>query len=106
MSQLPEQVGKRLKEIRRSRGLSQETLAEKADISPRYLSRLEVGQQVASLETLHRLAKALNVQLPELFEFAHHHTPKELRDFLRTFIREADEEQLRLATRLVKAIQL
>jgi hypothetical protein len=46
------------------------------------------------------------LRLPELFEFAHHRTPKELRDFLRTFIREADEEQLRLATRLVKAIQL
>jgi transcriptional regulator with XRE-family HTH domain len=45
MKDLPGRLGARIKEIRKSRGLSQERLAEKAEISPRFLSRLEVGQQ-------------------------------------------------------------
>ena len=71
---------------------------------PRYLSRLEVGQQSASIETLTRLGKELNVELGELFDFGHHGTTTELRQIVRKLIQECDEQELRLAVRMLRAI--
>lgn len=104
MRDLARKLGARIKEVRRSRRLSQERLAEKAQISPRYLSRLEVGQQTPSLETLGRLADELGLELWELFDFGHHGRPKELRGLVHKMLRESDEAKLRLAVKVFRAI--
>ncbi len=64
------QVGERIKQLRlHSRGgkLTQETLAERADISVSFLSMIERGERSAHIETLEGLAEALGVSLEELF---------------------------------------
>jgi transcriptional regulator with XRE-family HTH domain len=104
MKDLGKKLGTRIKEVRKSRGLSQERLAEKVDISPRYLSRLEVGQQMPSIETLAGLAEALDVHLWELFTFGHDGTVKDLREAMRRLIQEGDEQQLRLAVKVFRAM--
>jgi|SRR5579884_661097 transcriptional regulator with XRE-family HTH domain len=103
MAGLSRKLGCRIKEIRRARGLTQERLAEQADLSPRYLSRLEVGQQSPSIEMLTRLARALNVEMWELFDFGHVGTMKELQETLSKLIRELDEEKLRLVVKVIRA---
>ncbi len=104
MQDLLRRLGGRIKEIRKVRGLTQEGLAEKATISPRYLSRLEVGHQSPSIETVAKLAEALEVELWELFDFGHHGTVKEVRESFRTLIQETDERKLRLAVKVLKAL--
>ena len=104
MKGLSEKIGERLKEIRKLRGFSQERLAEKVDISPRYLSRLEVGQKTPSIDTLARLAEALEVQVWELLDYRHEGTMKELRETMRKLIQEVDERQLRLAVKVFRAV--
>ncbi|HUB06810.1 MAG TPA: helix-turn-helix transcriptional regulator [Myxococcales bacterium] len=64
------QVGERIKQLRlHSRGgkLTQETLAERADISVSFLSMIERGERSAHIDTLASLADALGVSLDELF---------------------------------------
>lgn len=56
----------RLRQIRRRRKMTQETLAIKADVSRAYLSRLEMGRHDPPLSLLRRLAKALRVPAAEL----------------------------------------
>lgn len=97
-------LGARLKAIRKARGLTQESLAEKADLTPQYLSRLESGQQSPSLEAVARLAEALELEVWELFDFEHEGTIKDVRARLRRLIHEADEPQARLALRLFQAL--
>ena len=46
--------------------MSQEKLAEKADLNPKYVSEVERGRVNISLDALLRIAKALNVSLTEL----------------------------------------
>src|SRR6266536_4826037 len=58
--------GKRVSELRKAAGLTQEQLAEKADMSYDTITSIEHGQQFATLGNLHRLAKALRVQAMEL----------------------------------------
>jgi len=59
-------VGKRLREARTRRGLTQQGLAEQAGISSTFLSLLESGGRKGSLETYHRLAAALDIDFGDL----------------------------------------
>lgn len=58
--------GRRLRELRKARGLTQEALAEAADLSGNYISDLELGLKVPSLTILVRLSEALDIGTPEL----------------------------------------
>ena len=56
-----------LRENRRKKSLTQEKLAEIANISLRYLAMLELGKSFPSGEMLEKLAKALDIQAFQLF---------------------------------------
>jgi transcriptional regulator with XRE-family HTH domain len=58
--------GRRLRELRKARGLTQEALAEAADLSGNYISDLELGLKVPSLTILVRLSDALDIGTPDL----------------------------------------
>lgn len=60
--------GKRVAEIRRQRGLTQEQLAELADITTLSLSYIEQGRRWPRLVTLHKLANCLKVPINELLK--------------------------------------
>ena len=64
-------LGKRIKEIRKNVGLTQEKLAELIDIETTTLSGIESGRHYPSLPTLEKIAKNLNVSLMNLFDFDH-----------------------------------
>ena len=57
-----------LRENRRKKGLTQEKLAEMADISLRYLAMLELGKSFPSGEVLEKLSQALDIQTYQLFD--------------------------------------
>lgn len=57
----------RLREWRRHRGLTQEQLAGRVDLTAASISRLENGKQNYIQETLEALASALNIDVPDLF---------------------------------------
>ena len=59
-------VGHVVRRYRDQAGLSQEKLAEKADLSAVFISQVERGVGNASLDTLHRIARALGVRLRDL----------------------------------------
>lgn len=57
-----ENLGKRIREERIKQGLTQEQLAEKADISLNFMSLIENGKNM-SVQTLVNLSNALNVSI-------------------------------------------
>lgn len=61
------EFGRRVRELRQARGISQERLAEIAEMHRTYVSSLERGQRNVSLENIHALADALGVAVRELF---------------------------------------
>lgn len=97
-------IGERIQELRKSLKLSQEQIAEKADISPNYLSRIECGKENPTLDMLIKLSKALGVEMWEMFDFGHEVGIKELKDTLTKFMKEADEEKLKAAVKLLRAV--
>jgi len=69
MSELRAQFGRRLRQLRRQKDLTQEQLAEAAGISVDMLSNIERGVNAPSFETLEKLSRVLEVQVMRLFEF-------------------------------------
>lgn len=67
---MPINFGSRLKQCRKLAGLTQEALAEQAGVCAKYIGELERGRKNPSLEILHRLASALNIELSELLSFS------------------------------------
>ncbi len=64
---LRERVAQNIQDLRRSRGLSQEDLAHRADVSRGYMGKIENARFAASLDLIERIARALNVDPVELF---------------------------------------
>jgi len=62
------EFGHRLRRLRRAQGLTQEQLAEAADLNPRTVQKIEAGQIDILLTTLLRLQAALGCPPGELFE--------------------------------------
>jgi transcriptional regulator with XRE-family HTH domain len=67
-SQLPPDpaLAAALRRLREDRGLSQESVARRADLSYTTLSKIELAQSVPSWASVRALARALNVKLKEL----------------------------------------
>ena len=55
----------KIKAIRKSKGFTQEDLAELINIDAKHLSRIENGKSFPSLSTLKRLLEALNLSITE-----------------------------------------
>jgi transcriptional regulator with XRE-family HTH domain len=60
-------VGLNVQRLRRSKDLSQEELAHRADIHQTYLSGVESGKRNPSVGVLERLARGLGVDIEEFF---------------------------------------
>lgn len=61
--------GKNLKALRNDAKLSQEDLANDCDISISQIGRIERGEINTTISTLFVLAKALNIEVRDLFDF-------------------------------------
>lgn len=62
---------KKIKEIRLQKGLAQEELSEKVNISQRALSGIETGMNFLTAETLDKIVSVLNIKYDELFFVEH-----------------------------------
>ena len=62
-----------LSELREQARLTQEELAERAEVSARFISFLETGRRQPSLSTLHALSKGLRISMQELIARLEHH---------------------------------
>lgn len=60
--------GRRVRELRLARGLSQEELAERSSLHRTYVSGVERGLRNVGLDNIHALARALAVPTSAMFE--------------------------------------
>ena len=62
-------LGKRIAALRRRKKLSQEDFAEKSGYSVEFVSLVERGVNAPSVAGLEKIAKALGVEIKDLFDF-------------------------------------
>lgn len=64
-------LGKRLRELRKRKGINQEKLAEYINVEPATISNIENGKNYPSMINLENIIKVLNVSFIEVFDFEH-----------------------------------
>ena len=68
MSDIAKVLGQRIRNYRTNKGLSQEKLAELSGCHPTYIGQIERGEKNATIESIEKIAAALNISLSKLFE--------------------------------------
>ena len=66
---LSQSFGNKIREIRKSQGISQEGLAGLADLDRTYIGGIERGIRNPSLRNIGKIAKTLKVRVKDLFDF-------------------------------------
>jgi transcriptional regulator with XRE-family HTH domain len=67
-------LGKRIRELRKQKGLSQEELGWKSDLHFTYIGAVERGEKNCSIITLEKIAKGLEININDLFDKPFHET--------------------------------
>jgi transcriptional regulator with XRE-family HTH domain len=99
-----ELLGARIREIRKSRQLSQERLAEKVGVEPKQISRIEGGKSSPSMDTLESIARELHVEMKELLDFEHLQDEVLIEDQVIQLLKMMDDNTKRLAVRLLRTL--
>ena len=66
-TEFTKRLAKRLKDLRRAKGVSQEQLAHEAELYRTYINHLETGRYSPSTYVIYKIAKALGVNISNLF---------------------------------------
>lgn len=69
-------LGNRIRELRKNKGVSQLELAYDMDMSMNTISGIELGKISPKIDTLKKIAQKLNIDIAELFDFSEH-SPKD-----------------------------
>lgn len=97
-------IGIRIGELRKQKGMTQEKLAEKMGVSPKYLSSIERGKENPTLATIINLAQSTGVEIADLFTFIEVEDPSKRKSLITSLLKEADEGQIKIALKILKVI--
>lgn len=87
--------GKRLKEIRKQKKVTQFQLAELANIDEKHVSNIERGGNFPRAELLEKFAEILGVEVYEFFQVDHFKTKQELIDSIIQKLNNSTEKEIR-----------
>ena len=63
------ELGKKIRELRKKKELTQEELAYKSELDYSYINQIENGKRNPSVEAVEKIAKALGVKVQDLLSF-------------------------------------
>ena len=95
-------LGRRVRQIRTSKGLSQEKVAEQSGISSKYMSDLERGLANVSIQVLERVAGQLGTSTIDLLDNEHEAERELLVKEITDFLGAASDDKVRLVYRIMK----
>ena len=94
-----EEVGKRISDLRKSYGYTQEKLAEMAEISIQFLVQIEHGKKTMKVGTLRRLSAALSVSSDYIINGSEAYSENAE---INALLSKLSEENIEQATKLLK----
>lgn len=104
MSNLRKLLGRRIKELRTEKNIKQHELAEILNIEARSVSRLELGYHFPKEENLEKIARTLDVEVKDLFNFSHLKSDEGLKKDLKLSIEKLSGEKLKTAYKMINSL--
>ncbi|MFR1672473.1 MAG: helix-turn-helix domain-containing protein [Candidatus Gastranaerophilaceae bacterium] len=96
-------LGKRIKQIRKSLGYTQEKLSELIDIETSSLSGIESGRFFPSLHVLNKMSEVLDIELIEFFRFETVNIPKNIDEQITNMINKQSSERKEIIYKILKS---
>ena len=105
MTILSKLLGWRIKDLRKRNKLTQSALAEIIGMETTNLCKLENGGQMPKEENIEKLAKALQVDIKDLFDFGYLKSTDDLQKELINIIEKSERKELELCYKIIMAIR-
>lgn len=96
--------GKRLKELRKKKGFTQEQLAEKINLFPKQIGNIETGNCFTTIVNLKKIADVLDVEISDLFDFDYLEDREFLEEKIINLVKSSSNDELRSIYRMMKFI--
>lgn len=106
MSTLKAKFGKRVRELRKSKGFTQEQIAELINIEPPNFSKLECGMHFPQPDKIEKIAKILGVNIQDLFDFEHFQKKDDLINYISNSLEDFDLKTLELIYKFIYNLKL
>lgn len=103
---IQEKLGKRIQQLRKIKGYSQEAFAEKIDIATTTLSSIETGNAFMTSQTLEKILEILDITPNELFTFPEQMTNDDMYSYILKkleFVKN-DKERLKIFYNFAKSL--
>lgn len=97
-------IGKRIKDMRKERGITQETICNKLNISLYHYSKIENGKVSASLETLVEIANYFDIEIETLLTGCSALHKSYLEEELESIFNKCNNHQKRMIIEIAKVI--
>lgn len=94
--------GRKIKEYRKKKNLTQAQLAELANVDDKHISCIESGKNFPSPDLIERLATSLSVEPKDLFEFYYLQNAADLKSDITAMLDKLNEEELSLAHKYIR----
>ena len=97
-------IGKRIKELRKNRGYTQDKFSELLGIDPKHLSRIECGKTQPSLNLIKKISSILKIQISLLFATDFTEGKETLLVKINNILQNSDEKLIRIFYKILICI--
>ena len=98
-------LGRRIHTLRNIKGLTQQELGHQADVDYKFIGEIERGNMNPSFKVLMKIAKTLNVDVPEILRFEQEILdPKELENRIKSILKDLSVEKLQNVLMLLRIL--
>jgi transcriptional regulator with XRE-family HTH domain len=98
-------LGRRIRTLRNAKELTQQELGHNADVDYKFVGEIERGNMNPSFKVLMKIAKALDVDVPEILRFEQEILdPKELENRIKSILKDLSVEKLQNVLMLLRIL--
>lgn len=98
--------GRKIKEYRKKKNLTQAQLAELVNVDDKHISCIESGKNFPSADLIERLAVSLEVEPKDLFEFYYLQDTKDLKLDINNMLEKLNQDELALTHKYIRTFLL
>lgn len=106
MANIKSLFGRKIKEYRKKKNLTQAQLAELVNVDDKHISCIESGKNFPSADLIERLATSLDVEPKDLFEFYYLQDTEDLKSDINIMLEQLNKEELTLAHKYIRTFLL
>ena len=96
--------GKRIKELRKKKGLTQEQLSEKMGLFQKQIGNIETGTCFTTINNLEKMSDLFDVEIKDLFDFNYLQDRKQIIEQINNILSKASDSELQKYYRVLTAL--